>query len=57
MIDYDEELWLNYDEKVEKWCKNNDISILIIGDTMYIRFGDYLRYKRENGAINHEISG
>lgn len=46
MIDYDEELLLNYNENIAKWCKSNKKSLMIIGDTMYIRFRDYLKYRK-----------
>ena len=46
MIDNDEKLTLKFDKNLEKWCKNNKIRLTIAGDTMYIRFEDYLKYKR-----------
>lgn len=46
MIDYNEELLLNYDENIEKWCQNKKVPLMIIGDTIYISFGNYLRYKK-----------
>lgn len=46
MIDYDEELLLNYNENIDKWCQSNKIPLIILGDTMFIRFGDYLRYQK-----------
>ena len=46
MINYDEELLLNYNENIEKWCQNNNIPLTIVGDTIHIRFSDYLKYKK-----------
>ena len=46
MINYDEELLLNYNENIDKWCQNNKVPLMIMGDTMFIRFGDYLRYQK-----------
>ena len=46
MIDYDEKLLLNYDEKIAEWCQSNKIPLIIMGDTMYVRFGDYLKYRK-----------